>query len=131
MEVDLVEFRPSQRKQNDFSKLFLSLTPKPQQEWLDLFRNPPVELRMSSVRRLLIFHASIGTEHVQTGAHLFFLPALVWLHLTFCEIRTRFNSCSAEQRLGERRQTERVAEKRLMRGGDDCVVCSISASSPL
>lgn len=60
---------------------------------------------MSSVHRLLIFHASIGTEHVQTSAR-FLPPALVWLHLTFCEIRTRFNSCNAEQRLGERTLTE-------------------------
>lgn len=64
---------------------------------------------MSSVGRLLIFHASIGNEHVQTGAHFFFPPALVWLHLTFCKIRTRFKSCSAEQRLGERRNVSRRA----------------------
>ncbi len=80
------------------------------------FQESPAELRMSSVGRLLIFHASIGNEHVQTAAH--FLPsALVWLHLTFCKIRTRFKSRSTERRLGERTLTERVAEKRLT--GDD------------
>ena len=85
---------------------------------------------MSSVRRLLIFHASIGTAHVQTGAHFFFPPTLVWLHLTFCKIRTRFRSCNGKQQPVERTLAERVAEKRVT-GGGRCVVCSVSASSPL
>lgn len=41
IEVDLVKFRPSKRKLNHFlALLFLSLTSKAQQEWVDLFRNP-------------------------------------------------------------------------------------------
>lgn len=79
------------------------------------FQESPAELRMSSARRLLIFHAPIGTCRP--------VPALVWLHLSFCEIRTRFNSCSAEQKLGER-----LLKNALL--GDDCVVCSVSVSSP-
>lgn len=41
------------------------------------FLESPPELRMSSAPRLLIFHASIGTEHVQTCAH--FPPAATCL----------------------------------------------------
>lgn len=41
------------------------------------FLESPPELGMSSAPRLLIFHASIGTEHVQTCAH--FPPACTCL----------------------------------------------------
>lgn len=41
------------------------------------FLESPLELSMSSAPRLLIFHASIGTEHVQTCAH--FPPACTCL----------------------------------------------------
>lgn len=101
--IKVVEFRPSKEKR----KWFLKARRLPQFDiagpagGVGPFLESPVELRMSSGRRLLIFHASIGTEHVQTAAQFLFFTALVWLHLTFCEIRTRFNSCSAGRRPGE------------------------------
>lgn len=112
IEVDLVEFRPSKRKENHFSELlFLSLTWKPQQEWLDLFRNPQWSSGCRQSTACLFFKLLLGLNTCRPVPA--FPPALVWLHLTFCKIRTRFNSCSAERQLCERTPTDGVAEKRV------------------
>lgn len=63
---------------------------------LQPFHKSPQELFMSSVGRLLIFHASTGTAHVHAAAHFSLpLPALLWFHLTFPKIRSRFDSGGA------------------------------------
>lgn len=67
------------------------------------FQESPVALLMSSACLLLIFQPSIGNEHVRSCAHSFLPPALVWLHLSPCKIRTRFNCFSSKQHLSEGR----------------------------
>lgn len=119
----------NQNKENDLLKLlFPSLTLQTLQEWLGLFRNPQ---RSSGCRQLaacLFFMLLLGLNTRRLVPT--FSPALVWLYLTFCEIRTRFNSWSSKRQLGERTPVEKAAEKHL-KVGDDYEVCSASANVPL
>lgn len=88
-----------------YKKVLLpALTWPSQNECVELFRNPPRRCGRCQSADCLFYKLLLGLS--AWGPLPTLLPALVWLHLSSCEIRTRFTSRSSEQHLGGRRAVQ-------------------------
>lgn len=98
-----------------------------------LFRpsqEPPVEPRMSSVHRLLIFHASIGTEHVQNQCPLS-SPCTCLVTFDVLQDKNQILTRGAPSSVWVRRMLAESAAERRPAGGRLCSLLCLRKLDPI